>query len=308
MENSQTQQRNTAIVWGVVILIIIIIGGVVYANRAKVFDGDGVATTTPPTATSTVATTTVTTQKPVTSVQIALLKPANINSQTDLKVCDAIVMKTVTVVKTQAPLNAALVALFQRKDPWPPTAGNAGNFITSQKNITFDKVTIVNGTAKVYLTGHFGPFADNCDYARVGNQLTETAKQFSTVSGIEIYLNGSQLQGDDHIPYLSTITPAQGPVGTVVTLSGKNLAGFEGDLDAWIENSKGEVAYLPAFGTVYPQTNQITVKIEAKECKQNNSYSGNPCTSFMTITPGTYKIFTSPWGVTSNSLTFVVTK
>lgn len=113
---------------------------------------------------------------------------------------------------------------------------------------------------------------------------------------------------DPQAPVIESISPGSGPVGTVITLKGRNLAGFEGDLDAWIENDQGEQAYLGQFGTsVYPRTDQITARIEEQVCRENNSYSGNPCASYLTITPGTYKIFTQPWGKKSNVVEFMVT-
>ncbi len=107
-------------------------------------------------------------------------------------------------------------------------------------------------------------------------------------------------------PNIESITPLSGSIGTIVTLKGTNLAGFEGDLDAWIESVSGEKAYLPSYSSVQPQNNQITVRIDQKLCKQVNTYSGKSCTEYMTITPGTYKIYTSPWGVSSNRVVFEV--
>lgn len=113
----------------------------------------------------------------------------------------------------------------------------------------------------------------------------------------------------DISPFIKSIDKSSGPIGTVVTLKGVDLAGFEGDLDAWIENSNGEVAYLGSYGkSVYPNTNQITVQIPERACKQNNSYSGNPCRSDLNITPGIYKLYTNPWGKKSNTVSFEVTK
>lgn len=107
-------------------------------------------------------------------------------------------------------------------------------------------------------------------------------------------------------PYINNISPASGPVGTMISLNGENLAGFEGDLDAWIESSAGDRAYLPSASSSYPRTDLITVKIESKLCKQSNSYTGNPCAEFMSITSGKYKIYTTPWGKASNKVEFEV--
>ena len=108
-------------------------------------------------------------------------------------------------------------------------------------------------------------------------------------------------------PIIQSISPASGSIGTIIELSGINLAGFEGDLDAIIENSKGETAYLNGIGTVSRDDKKIRVKIDSKICKKNNSYTGDICTSYLTITPGVYYIYTSPWGNISNKVEFKVT-
>jgi len=113
--------------------------------------------------------------------------------------------------------------------------------------------------------------------------------------------------GSTSTPFITAISPSHGSVGTLVTITGTNLAGFEGDLNAYIQNDQGDIAFLPGIGSV-PRTDQtIKVKIDAQLCKQNNSYSGALCTSYMTITPGTYKIYTQPWSEKSNPMLFTVT-
>jgi hypothetical protein len=108
-------------------------------------------------------------------------------------------------------------------------------------------------------------------------------------------------------PVITSINPSSGPIGTIVELKGNNLAGFEGELDAWIENSKGEKAFLPGIGSVPRADQTIRVKIDSQLCKENLSYKGGPCSSYMTIAPGTYKIYTYPWGNMSNTVQFIVT-
>ncbi len=109
------------------------------------------------------------------------------------------------------------------------------------------------------------------------------------------------------LPVITSISQSSGPIGTIIELKGQNLAGFEGDLDAIIENSRGETAFLKGIGYVPGDYKTIRVKIEARICKTNNSYSGLPCKEYLDIVPGTYKIFTSPWGKTSNKVQFIVT-
>ncbi len=108
-------------------------------------------------------------------------------------------------------------------------------------------------------------------------------------------------------PVITSISPSSGPIGTTIELKGNNLAGFEGDLNAWIENSNGEKAFLMGIGSVPRADATIRVKIEGQLCKEDLSYKGGTCTSFMKITPGTYSIYTIPWSKISNKVKFTVT-
>jgi len=109
------------------------------------------------------------------------------------------------------------------------------------------------------------------------------------------------------LPHIDSISQTSGPIGTILELKGENLEGFEGDLDAIIENEKGETAYLKGIGSVPREDKTIRIKIESKVCTLNNSYSGLPCEKYLNITPGIYFIYTSPWGKISNKVQFNVT-
>ena len=108
-------------------------------------------------------------------------------------------------------------------------------------------------------------------------------------------------------PHIDSISQSSGPIGTILELKGQNLAGFEGDLDAIIENEKGETAFLSGIGRVPREDKTIRVKIESKVCTVNNNYSGLPCEKYLNITPGRYFIYTNPWGTISNKWQFTVT-
>jgi hypothetical protein len=108
-------------------------------------------------------------------------------------------------------------------------------------------------------------------------------------------------------PIINSISPNSGPIGTVIELRGLNLTGFEGDLDAIIENSKGETAVMLGMNSFTVDKNLIKVKIESKICKINNAYSGLPCESYLNIVPGVYNIYAYPWGKMSNKVKFTVT-
>jgi len=106
-------------------------------------------------------------------------------------------------------------------------------------------------------------------------------------------------------PKITSVTPSSGPVGTVVELKGKSFSGFEGDKYAWIENSKGEKGII--YGDTKVATDSyIKFTLASKYCTADTSYSGNPCPSYISITPGAYKIYVMPWGTLSNKVTFTV--
>ena len=106
-------------------------------------------------------------------------------------------------------------------------------------------------------------------------------------------------------PSIDSIFPNSGSIGTMIEVRGKNFSGFEGDLDAWIENTKG------VKGIVYGETGSngslIRFTLKSSFCQIDTSYSGLPCSGFLNITPGIYKIYVAPWGQKSNEVTFTVT-
>jgi len=145
--------------------------------------------------------------------------------------------------------------------------------------------------------------------AYVGLNMSEVRMESASVPVVEssvkraVAVDSAQPQ-----PTITSISPSSGPVGTIVTLKGTNLAGFEGDLDAVIENSSGQTAFLPGIGEVPRADQTIRVKIADKICTVNTGYSGAPCPSYMAITPGVYNLYTAPWGNESNKVQFTVTK
>lgn len=101
--------------------------------------------------------------------------------------CDAIVFAKTEIPKTPKILNATLNLLFNDDFDYGFTPAN---FISTQKDLNFENAVIENGVAKVYLSGKIGPIENDCDKSRIQNQVTETAKQFTTVKSVEIFLNG----------------------------------------------------------------------------------------------------------------------
>ena len=107
-------------------------------------------------------------------------------------------------------------------------------------------------------------------------------------------------------PVITGVNPASGKVGTKISITGKNLRGFEGDLNAWIVDSSGEEGIL--YGERLEGSDLIKTEIPEKACKADVSYSGAECPEWLEIVPGNYKIYTQPWSKESNKIDFTVVK
>lgn len=115
-------------------------------------------------------------------------------------------------------------------------------------------------------------------------------------------------------PVITSLSNSSGPIGSVLEIKGCNLAGFEGDLDVTFEKSDGtKVVLTDKFGT-YASTQDTLIKVSVKEpCAQGETVVGNysgvqqKC-NYVPLTPGTYKLYTMPWGKKSNEMTFTVTQ
>ena len=106
-------------------------------------------------------------------------------------------------------------------------------------------------------------------------------------------------------PILHGINPGYGSVGTKIEMIGCNLAGFEGDKNIWIENGKGEKAVI--YGDAGSTSELIRFTISSPLCQEDTSYSGKPCARWLTLVPGQYTLYASPWGKESNKLLITVT-
>ncbi len=105
-------------------------------------------------------------------------------------------------------------------------------------------------------------------------------------------------------PVITSISKTSGSVGDTIELKGCNFNGFEGDLIAWIENAQGVKGLLR--GDASSTAKLMRVKLEAKLCQEETGYSGLPCSAYLNLTPGAYKIYTIPWGTKSNEVTFTI--
>lgn len=121
------------------------------------------------------------------TVRIALLDTSGAGTGPS-RGCDAVTFVTRTIPYTQTPLSAALAELFKMNDE--KVDGNMHFIARTNETLAFDRVTLENGVASVYVTGTLSGLAGVCDDPRAAIQIEETAKQFSSVQTVDIYLNG----------------------------------------------------------------------------------------------------------------------
>ncbi len=108
-------------------------------------------------------------------------------------------------------------------------------------------------------------------------------------------------------PLLNDISPSTGSIGTAFAITGQNLNGFEGTTYLTLINQNGQKgvigtnSYLPQGGT------NLKFVLPSQICTVSMGESGKPCPSYLTITPGTYKISAQPWSKPSNQLNLIIT-
>lgn len=104
---------------------------------------------------------------------------------------DSLVPVEVTFPPTAAPLTAALQRLFAIDDQF---YGQSGLYnALYQSSLSLDSASVDNGTATINLSGQL-QLGGVCDNPRVEAQIKETARQFSTVNEVVVYLNGQRLE------------------------------------------------------------------------------------------------------------------
>jgi hypothetical protein len=108
-------------------------------------------------------------------------------------------------------------------------------------------------------------------------------------------------------PVITSINPSSITIGSIVTISGTNLNGFEGETNVTLTNQNGQSGVIEANSYIPAGATTLKITIPASICTVSTGLSGKPCPSYLSITPGTYSVSVSPWGVTSNSVPLVVT-
>ena len=132
---------------------------------------------------------------------------------------------------------------------------------------------------------------DNYQHQQIYNQMLSTFRFIEPTT--------------EPIPVIDSISLDSGPIGSLIEIQGENFSGFEGDLNAWIENTEGIEGII--YGEAGSNNNLIKFTLNSSYCQIDTSYSGLTCPDFIYLTPGTYKIYVMPWGQKSNEVVFTVT-
>jgi hypothetical protein len=194
--------KNIVIAIVAVIIVILLVGAFLYKNSITNINIEPVGIDRPDTVTNpginmppnfSQPTTTTTSIPQTITVRIALLAMPSKDNERPQYGCDMVVMVNRDVPYTVATLDAAMKELFAKREPWPYTETRPGNFITSQKNLFYQKSVIENGVAKIYLTGSVGPFGGVCDDPRLKIQIEQTTLQFQIVKTVETYINNQKI-------------------------------------------------------------------------------------------------------------------
>jgi hypothetical protein len=104
---------------------------------------------------------------------------------------DSVVGVERVIAPTRAPLTAALNDLFSQHDQYYGQSGLYNALYRSNLHIL--GVSIIGGVATIKLTGTLS-LGGVCDDPRVEAQITNTARQFSSVRTVEVFLNGVALK------------------------------------------------------------------------------------------------------------------
>jgi hypothetical protein len=126
------------------------------------------------------------------TVQVLLIAVGDNGQSGKLIGCgDSAVPVQVTIPATEGVLRAALNELLSIKEQY---YGQSGLYnALYQSDLQVEDVAIESGTAIIELSGNL-MLGGECDSPRVEAQIEETARQFSTVQAVSVFLNGEPLE------------------------------------------------------------------------------------------------------------------
>ena len=103
---------------------------------------------------------------------------------------DSVVAVEREIEPTVGVLRAALDELFSLEEREYGQSGLIN--VLADSNLAVDRLALDGGRATIYLTGDI-LLAGVCDDPRFEAQIVETARQFSTVDEVEVFINGTSL-------------------------------------------------------------------------------------------------------------------
>lgn len=104
--------------------------------------------------------------------------------------CDDVVFVDMPARPSGSRLSSALETLFTLNRD---SVGGARHFLArTNETLHFDRATITNDTANVYLTGRLTGLRGVCDYPRARIQIEETARRVANVQHVVLYRNGNR--------------------------------------------------------------------------------------------------------------------
>lgn len=108
---------------------------------------------------------------------------------------DSIVPVVLTIPKTQTPLRASIEYLLSLSAELPDDVPNGTHLFNPlyRSHLTIESIAINNGKASIRLLGDL-QINGVCDGPRFVAQFEKTAKQFSTVKEVEVFINSVPLE------------------------------------------------------------------------------------------------------------------
>lgn len=124
----------------------------------------------------------------LTTIQVPLIREASEGSSNIIGCGAEIFFAPHAVPKTTAVLDATYQLLFNIKSAPEIPSDEFRNTVGTYTKLFYDRVTLDNGIAKVYLTGEmYGP--GHCAEPELRAQMIQAALQYPTVNRVEILLN-----------------------------------------------------------------------------------------------------------------------
>lgn len=187
--------------------------------------------------------------------------------------------------------------------------GSTGSEVVKLQNFLIAERYLAAG----YNTGYYGNLtadavmrwqkAHDMDYVTLSSGVGPTTRSKMACGG-----SSGEAAG-----IITSISPASGPIGTVVEVRGSGLSGYHGDLSLTFAGSDDSKTILTDIYS-YSMTQDKVIKVAVQDpCKKGEQWM-NPrsasgkmetCT-YDPLTPGTYSVYANGWN-RSNWIPFTIT-